>query len=179
MTWDAVHHRGDVLRAVAETADRRRDGILPTDVPGVVETFGDDPLTLVSALQLRWHTRLAGGIERALMDTDDLTGAVLTGWRATAAAMPGVRMVLDAYVADPTSAEMAEALAKASAKDAVLLAAMAGRASVSSAAAVRVGRELEQQARTAYDPTVPPRHRREPDEPRSGLLGRLRAVLAA
>lgn len=44
------------------TLDARRDGLLPMDVIGVAEAFGDE-LTLLGALQLRWHTRLAGRIE--------------------------------------------------------------------------------------------------------------------
>src|SRR5687768_17251284 len=58
-TWTSHHRRGEVLRRVMEAADERRDGVLPTDVDGVAETFGDS-LDLLGALQLRWHTRLAG-----------------------------------------------------------------------------------------------------------------------
>ena len=63
MTWDAFHRRGEVLRNVLEHAETHRDGALPMELPGVAETFGDE-LTLLGALQLRWHTRLAGAIER-------------------------------------------------------------------------------------------------------------------
>src|SRR6476619_3433591 len=109
MTWDAVHRRGEVLRDVVDEADRRRDGALPADLPGVAETFADD-LALIAALQLRWHTRLAGRIEGALVDEPaDLESAVLTAWRRTAADLPGVRMVLDAYADEPTSSAMREA----------------------------------------------------------------------
>lgn len=62
MTWNAYHRRGDVLRTVIAEANTRRDGILPLHLPGVTEAFGDE-LNLVAALQLRWHTRLAGTIE--------------------------------------------------------------------------------------------------------------------
>lgn len=59
-------------------ADRRRDGVLPMQMPGVAETFGDE-LELVAALQLRWHTRLAGTIERELMEEPmDLEAAVVS-----------------------------------------------------------------------------------------------------
>ena len=76
MTWTTFHHRGEVLRTVTRTADERRDGVLPMDVTGVRETFGDE-LTLLAALQLRWHTRLSGHIERALLDhPTDLEQAV-------------------------------------------------------------------------------------------------------
>ena len=42
MTWTSFHHRGEILRAVIATADVRRDGVLPLDVAGVAETFGDE-----------------------------------------------------------------------------------------------------------------------------------------
>ena len=41
-TWDSFHHRGEVLRAVVEEANARRDGVLPMELPGVAETFGDE-----------------------------------------------------------------------------------------------------------------------------------------
>ena len=59
----------EILRDVIATADRRRDGRLPLDVAGVAETFGDE-LTLLGALQLRWHTRLA----RPSIEREQLTG---------------------------------------------------------------------------------------------------------
>ena len=58
MTWKTFHRRGEILRTVITTADARCDGRLPRDVDGVAETFGDE-LTLIGALSLRWHTRLA------------------------------------------------------------------------------------------------------------------------
>jgi hypothetical protein len=159
MTWDAFHHRGDVLRSVVDEANARRDGVLPMDLPGVAETFGDET-ALVAALQLRWHTRLAGRIERSLMDRpDDLESAVVSAWRGAATELVGVREILDAHRAAPATPEMGAALEKAHAKEAVLLAAMAGRASASDAAAVRLGERIEQKARAAYDPTATPRHR--------------------
>jgi hypothetical protein len=112
-----------------------------------------DELGLVGALQLRWHTRLAGEIERALDDRpDDLEAAVLTGWRRAATALPGVRTVLDAYGEHPSDERMARALTTARRKDRVLMAAMAGRASAADAGAVRMGRRLEEAARArTYD----------------------------
>ena len=66
-----------MLRAVTDEADLRRDGTLPTHLPGVPETFRDD-LDLVGALQVRWYTRLAGSIERTLSRQPlDLDAAVL------------------------------------------------------------------------------------------------------
>ena len=180
MTWDAHHRRGEVLRDVVDEVNSRRDGSLPTELPGVAETFSDD-LDLVAALQLRWHTRLSGRIDRALVDEpSDLERAVLAAWVATADELPGVRAVLDAHLAAPTSPEMAEALEVARAKERALLAAMAGKASAQDAAAARVGARLEEQARATYAPVVPvrgPRHRGE--DTQRGLIGRLKAVLAA
>ena len=179
MTWDAVHRRGDVLREVVDEANQRLDGRLPLTVPGVRETFPDD-LALVSALQLRWHTLLAGRIDTALLEpAGDLETSVLSAWRAAAAELAGVRMILDAHRAAPTSPAMAEALEKAHRKDVVLLAAMAGLANADDPSAVRVGERLEAAARTGYDPTATPRHRGA-DTPRpASLLGRLKAHLAA
>lgn len=183
MTWDAYHHRGDVLRSVVDAADRRRDGVLPRDLPGVTQTFPDD-LALIAALQLKWHTRLNGEIERSLMEQPmDLETAVLTAWRRTASELAGVRQILDDAIAEPATPEIGEAMTRSHRKDWVLLAAMAGRASAADAGALRVGRRIEERARAAYDPTVATRH----DEPagvrgqerRASLIGRLRAHLAA
>lgn len=180
MTWDAHHRRGEVLRDVVDEVNSRRDGSLPTELPGVAETFSDD-LDLVAALQLRWHTRLSGRIDRALVDEpSDLEHAVLAAWVATAEELPGVRAVLDAYHAAPTGPAMAEALEVARAKERALLAAMAGLASAQDAAAARVGARLEEEARAAYAPVAPvrgPRHRGE--DARPGLISRLKAALAA
>ncbi|HET6627808.1 MAG TPA: hypothetical protein VFG63_15565 [Nocardioidaceae bacterium] len=129
MTWDAFHRRDEVLRAVIEELNARRDGTLPLDLPGVAETF--DELSLVGALQLRWHTRLAGTIERELMDhPSDHESAVVCAWSRVAQELAGVRAVLDAYTEAPTSEAMAAALGTARRKERALLASMAGRASV-------------------------------------------------
>jgi hypothetical protein len=152
------------------------------ELPGVAETFGDE-FNLIAALQLRWHTRLAGRIERALMEQPmDLESAVLSAWRGAATELAGVRRIIDAYTAHPTSQEMAEALRTSHRKDWTLMAAMAGRASVGDERAERVGRRLEEKARALYDPVLAPapRHRAEADGTRHvSLLGRLKAHLAA
>ncbi|MGZ4450524.1 MAG: hypothetical protein ACXVW1_10780 [Nocardioides sp.] len=175
MTWKSFHRRGEVLREVIAAADDRRDGILPLDVDGVRETFGDE-LTLIGALQLRWHTRLAGRIERELVDRPDSLGsAVVAAWQATADEMPGVRSILDHYRSAPLDEAMASALTKATAKEHVLLAVMAGQAGVHDQAAARVGARLEQEARAKYRPfrqfTELPSH--------TGFLDRIKAALAA
>lgn len=120
MTWTTFHRREDVLRAVIDAVDARQDGLLPMDVPGVVETFGDE-LTLLGALQLRWHTRLSGHLERALMlRPDDLGEAGAQAWRTTADELPGVRRVIDHYRSAPTDERMAAALAVSAAKEQAL-----------------------------------------------------------
>jgi hypothetical protein len=148
MTWTSFHRRGEILRDVIASANRRQDGRLPADLPGVAETFGDD-LTLLGALQLRWHTRLAGSIERALLDRpDDLEAAVVAGWRDAATELAGVRRILDAQRAEPASPETGETLERAHRKDVVMLAVLAGLAYGADAAAVRIGERLEERART-------------------------------
>ena len=185
MTWDAFHHRGDVLRTVIDEADRRRDGILPTELPGVTEAFGSD-LALLAALQQRWSTRLAGHVDRALSDLpDDLETAVVDAWRGAAAELVGVRQILDAQRERPSCPEVADALEKAHRKDTVLMAAMAGLAGPSDPSAVRIGERIEAAARTAYRPTAAPRHRgdqrgrADADDRPAGLVERIRAHLTA
>jgi len=175
MTWNSFHRRGEILRTVIDLADARRDGTLPMDVEGVTETFGDE-VTLLGALQLRWHTRLAGCVEKQLADEPlDLENAVVLAWLATAEGMPGVRRILDRHIEAPTTREMARALARASVKEHEMLAMMAGRASAPGDAAARVGRSIETSARASYTPR-PATHRAP--RPRS-LVQRLRAQLVA
>jgi hypothetical protein len=186
--WAAHHRRGDVLRAVVDHADRHRDGLLPTHLPGVAETFRDET-DLVAALQLRWHTRLAGAVERSLAEQPtDLEAAVVTAWRATATELAGVRMILDRAADAPATDELAGALDRAAAKEHTLLAVMAGRAAMDDAAAPAVGRTLEERARSGLPPApAPARTRRSHradgraggDGATRSLVGRLKAVLAA
>ncbi len=97
MTWTTFHRRGDLLREVIAAVDARADGRLPMDLPGVRAAFGDEP-TLLGALQLRWHTRLAGRIERELdLAPHDPESAIAAARRQTARELPGVRAVLDRY----------------------------------------------------------------------------------
>lgn len=175
MTWTTFHHRGEVLRTVIDTVDTRRDGVLPMHLAGVPETFGDEP-TLLGALQLRWHTRLSGHLERELMhqpmDTDE---AVVDAWHATADEMPGIRAVLDRYRAEPLDQGMATALTTATAKELALLGAAAGRHGATPEDTAAAGRVLEQRARATYRPApVAPANHRGPT-----LLGRLKARVAA
>ncbi|GAB6985818.1 hypothetical protein [Nocardioides pyridinolyticus] len=176
MTWTSFHSRGEILRDVIAAADERRDGLLPLDVPGVADVFEDD-LELLGALQLRWHTRLAGRIERELVNQPmDLESAVVAAWHATADELPGVLAILDHERAEPRDAATADAMATSAAKERILLAMMAGRVSAPDDTAVRVGAAIEAEARATYRPVRRPGARRA-EQPR--LLARLKAVLAA
>ena len=130
MTWTSFHYRADVLRDVIAAADARRDGLLPMDVPGLADrvayAFGDE-LGLLGALQLRWHTRLAGRIEHELMRLpSDPATAVAVAWRDTARDLPGVRAVIEHYRDHPTDDRMARATAAAAAKERALLTVLGG-----------------------------------------------------
>ena len=147
MTWNAFRTRGEILRAVTAVADVRPDGTLPWDVDGVARAFADE-LDLVGALQLRWHTRLAGRIQRELMHQPlDLELAVIAAWRATAHELPGIRAIIDHHRAQPLDGDMAAAMSAATTKEHELLAVMAGRASLGDPRAARAGAEVETRAR--------------------------------
>lgn len=111
----------------------------------------------------------------------DLESAVLSAWRSTADELVGVLAILDAYADSPTSEEMARALDKARRKDATLVAAMAGRASMADHRAEAVGHDIEKQARAAYRPTLPDVRGagRGMSDRRDSLLSRALAHLAA
>lgn len=175
MTWKSFHNRGEILRAVTAEADRRLDGRLPVDLDGVTETFGDE-LALLGALQLRWHARLSGRIERELLLNQpmDLESAVVAAWRAAAADLPGVRAILDHYRDHPVDDAMATAVTKATAKEHTVLAVAAGLAGPADVAAARIGSRIEEEARATY---VFPQRVRAPR--RASFLDRLRAALAA
>jgi hypothetical protein len=147
MTWTAFRTRGEILRDVSNAADTRADGTLPWDVEGVERVFADE-LDLLGALQLRWHTRLSGRIERELSSQPlDLEAAVVTAWRATARELPGIRAIIDRHREQPLDPQMAEAMSVAAAKERELLAVMAGRAGLGDARAAEVGAEIEARAR--------------------------------
>lgn len=183
MTWTAFHHRGEILQTVIETADLRRDGMLPTDVPGVAEKFRDD-LDLIAALHLKWHTRLSGNIERELMSQPlDLEAAVAAAWARTGAEMPGARLIIDRYTAAPSDSEMARALTKAQTKEWLKLAAAAGLANDESGAAARAGEQVEARARAAAPApetaVAEPAASSADDVVTPSLVDRIKAVLAA
>jgi hypothetical protein len=149
MTWNAFHHRGEILRTVVATADEQRDGVLPMHLPGVAENFTSE-LDLLSALLLKWHARLSGNIERALAQQPmDLELAVTRAWRRTADEMPGVRAIVD-RARTSTDETIAPALRRATEREWARLATVAGLANDESEAAARVGRRIEEQARELY-----------------------------
>ncbi|MGN6252973.1 MAG: hypothetical protein ACTHNS_14280 [Marmoricola sp.] len=183
MTWNAFHRRGDVLRAVVDAADTRRDAILPMDVPGVAEHFRDE-LDLLSALLLRWHARLSGNIERELMlEPLDLEGAVARAYRRTCDDLPGVRLVVDRYLAAPTDDAMEHALVRAQQREWVRLAHAAGLANDESRAAALAGRRIEREARSLdLEPSAAdamPASAAAQTAETATLVQRIRAVLAA
>ncbi|MBS44201.1 MAG: hypothetical protein CMH83_13765 [Nocardioides sp.] len=167
-----------MLRTALAAADTRRDGRLPMDLPGVTETFADE-LDLLAAMQLRWHSRLAGQLERALHDDPtDLSRAVATAWADTARAMPGVRLVLDVHRDEPVDDAMARAMTKATDKERSMLAVMAGLAGVQDEAA-HIGARLEQQARERLASDVGTTEVLVPVGRGGNLMSRLRNLLAA
>jgi hypothetical protein len=150
MTWTSFHRRGDVLRDVIATADQRRDGALPTDLDGVSATFADD-LDLLAALQLKWHTRLAGRIEREqLTQPMDLRAAVVRAWHQTADELPGIRAILDQARLRPADEATADIMRRSAAKEHVLLAVMAGEASAPDARAAAAGFRIEVEAQATW-----------------------------
>lgn len=174
MTWTSFHHRGEILRTVIDAANARRDGRLPLDLEGVAETF-EDELDLLCALQLKWHTRLAGRIERELAAQPlDLESAVVTAWQGVADELPGVRLIIDHHRAEPLDATMASAMAKSAAKEHILLAVTAGRAAVSDELAAPTGARIEERARAEHVPAPV-----DEDMARPSLFDRLKAALAA
>jgi hypothetical protein len=154
MTWNAFHHRGEILQTVIDVADARLDGVLPMDLAGVSETFADE-LDLIGALSLKWHARLSGNIERELMHQPmDLEAAITNAWRTSSAEAPGIRMIIDRYTESPSDPEMAAALTRAQEKEWVKLASAAGLANDESAAAARAGERVSNQARVGVPARV-------------------------
>lgn len=177
MTWNAFHHRGEILQTVIDAADARLDGTLPMDLPGVAETFQDE-LDLIGALSLKWHARLSGNIERELMNQPmDLEAAITSAWRKTSAEAPGIRMIIDRYTESPSDPEMAAALTRAQEKEWIKLASAAGLSNDESAAAARAGQRVSDKARAGVPAPVASKTVDITGSP--SLVDRIRAVLAA
>lgn len=173
MNWKAYHSRGEILHDVIDTADTRRDGLLPMDVEGVEEKF-DNELDLLCALQLKWHTNLAGRIERFLAEQPmNLEDAVINAWHSVADEYQGVRLILDHYRSAPIDDAMATAMRKAVAKENLMLAVMSGYASVDDELAIPIGKRINERARSTFIPSLPT----APVRPT--IISRIRAALAA
>ena len=130
MTWNAFHHRGDVLRAVVDEAEppsRRRAPHGPARRRRDLRRRARPGHRAAAALA---HPPGRPDRARSLDQPDDLEAAVVAAWRGAAAELAGVR-------ADPRRParrpgqprSWATALEQAHRKDVVLLAAMAGLAS--------------------------------------------------
>lgn len=133
MTWDAYHRRQQVLRELAVSSDRHRDGLLPWAEREGVRTAFDSPTDLMLAVQMRWNARLRARVHRELDEQPiDLEAAVARAWRAAAADLPGFRAILDAHACDP-------ALAEARTRELAFLASAAGLASAEDAVAPVLG----------------------------------------
>jgi hypothetical protein len=177
MTWNAFHHRGEILQTVIDTADLRLDGVLPMDLPGVPETFHDE-LDLIAALSLKWHARLSGNIERELMTQPlDLEAAITSAWSKTSREVPGIRLIIDRYTESPSDSQMAVALTRAQEKEWLKLASAAGLASDESASAARAGERVTSNARAGAP--APVRTTTVDAVATPSLVDRIRAVLAA
>ncbi len=158
--------RGTVLRDVAQVLDRRLDGVLPRDVPGLADCFADDA-DLVGALALSWHAHLGARLDAALEAAErsgegDRSRAVAHAWADAAEQLRGVRRLLDRQAAEPASAAVAEVLAHSAAQEHALLARAAEGAAALLADDDRtqaVGRRLVRQARTQVRPALADRIR--------------------
>lgn len=172
MTWHPPR-RDEVLREVLAEVDRRLDGELPLEVPGVDRTFRD-ARTLADVLHVRWQATLASEVERALTEApDDREAAVVRAWRRAVRALPGVRMVLDREWETGDEARLGT-LARRRDRERQWLAGQAGWPVPDrglDVEAVAVGAALEAEGRRYYRPG------QRPAPP--PLLKRLRAALAA
>lgn len=160
--------RDEVLRDVIAVLDERLDGELPMEVPGVETTYRDSG-ALVSALHLRWQATLTAQVA-ALRQArpGDPEAAVERAWRETARTLPGVRLVLDRWLAEATGDEL-ERAHRRQARAHQWLAEQAGLAAPSrqlDETSVRLGAQLEERARLRYQ-------RRRPGQ--RTLVERLRA----
>jgi hypothetical protein len=193
MSWTAFHSRGETLHAVVDAANVNRDGILPMQVPGVHENFADE-IDLVGALLLKWHARLSGNVERALVrEPMNLESAVASAWLTTAEQLPGVRLVIDRCTNWPETPEMEAAMERAREQEWIRLATAAGLANGQGPAAAAAGRRVEELARqglTAESRLETPEPVPEPEpeptvdtptnaRPTESFVDRIKAVLAA
>lgn len=175
MTWDAYNRRKEVLREMLDVADRRRDDMTLTELLDTVDggrTAFANETELLCDIQMSWFQRLSGQLDRLVtegVDTPEIMA--ITAWVNAAGEMPGARALLDAH-ADAH----AEALHKAFAKEHEFLAASAG-VPANHPDLTGHGVRLQNSARESVvysDVAV-----LEDEEPRHGLIARLRSHLAA
>lgn len=172
MTWIPPTSRDQVLQDVIDEADRRLDGQVPTDVPGVEHTFRD-ARTLVDVLHVRWIATLTQQVDLALTELpDEPERAVVRAWRRAARELPGTRMILDRAM-ESSGGRDRERLERRARRQRQWLAQRAGLAPVSRRPddeAVEAGARLEEAGRRYFEP-----HRRRT---RTTLVQKLRAAVA-
>ena len=175
MTWDAYNRRKETLRDLLAIADRRRDLTLTELLDTVDEgrsAFANET-ELLFDLQMAWFQRLSGQMDRLIsesVETPELMA--VTAWVNAAAEMPGARALLDAHLHEA-------ALAKAYAKEQAFVAASAG-VPMDHPDLAGHGRRIMNSARESV--VVADRvdiKEDQDDASRSGLMARLRSVIAA
>ncbi|KAA1400149.1 hypothetical protein [Aeromicrobium ginsengisoli] len=170
MTWDAYNRRKETLRDLLAIADRRRDLTLTELLDTVDEgrnAFANET-ELLFDLQMAWFQRLSGQLDRLVsesVETPELMA--VTAWVNAAAEMPGARVLLDAHLHEP-------ALAKAFAKEQSFLAASAG-VPMDHPDLTGHGRRIMDSARESVVDEIETMD----EEPRMGLVAKLRSVIAA
>ncbi len=174
MTWDAYNRRKSALREVVAIADRRRDVTL-TDLLDRVdparEAF-DDESALLLELQLAWYQRLSGTLDRIAGAPDAPGGTAIGAWVEAAAQMPGARALLDANLENPV-------LAKGLANERIMMAASSGIWMNHPDAAALGERIIDQARERAVYPILAPETETSDDHRSTGLVARLKSVLAA
>ena len=172
MTWDAYNRRKETLRDLLAIADRRRDLTLTELLDTVDEgrnAFANET-ELLFDLQMAWFQRLSGKLDRLVsesVETPELMA--VTAWVDAAGEMPGARALLDAHLDEP-------ALAKAFAKEHAFLAASAG-VPMDHPDLTGHGRRIMDSARESA--VVVDTETVIDEEPRTGLVAKLRSVIAA
>ncbi|MGA8987057.1 hypothetical protein [Aeromicrobium sp.] len=173
MTWDAYNRRKETLREMLAIADQHREITLTELLDTVDESrlaFANET-ELLFDLQMTWFQRLSGQMDRLVTaghEAPDLMA--VTAWVHAAAEMPGARALLDAHRNEP-------ALAKAFVKEQSFLAASAG-VPLTSPDHTEQGRRIIDSAReSAIAPLSSVSQGSE--DPHSGLMARLRSVIAA
>ncbi len=147
--------RGQVLRdARSRLDDAVATATAPADLldvalatPGAEAAFAD-AVDLVGALLLRWHARLSAEVERGLArEPRDLPGTVVHAWAETARQLPGLRALVEAELAHPSSEPLLALLERARRRERARLAWAAGLAAGEGPAAVAAGARLQRAAR--------------------------------